>query len=250
MWGHLALQCMMVMEDRNETVIKKWHAGCLTGKDSEQEEEKPHKISLCLSALLCTSFSFQSADKADKDWETVTKMYHSIFARRFLSGSSLQQSVCACRICVFCASGEKLHSVSLLAYANANGECGSWGSAPPSSSSERKFCGESEGAAEANFNFFLKGRWGIPVLVEMPGCVFPDEKHTEAHVAIGVSDWWEANTTSPWHLGWLVRLALSGKVQGKKWEGGGELLPGGSKALSRILSFEGVCASVRADTWM
>lgn len=77
--------------NRNEKVFKKrkWHVGCLTGTDSEQEK-KAHKFTsvfslvVHLSALFCTSFSFQSADKtAGAGW--VTKIYQFIFARHFFS---------------------------------------------------------------------------------------------------------------------------------------------------------------------
>lgn len=117
----------------------------MSAREDSEQEKKVIKKSVYLSALFCTSFFFSicqqdSNSRVSKDGETVTKnIRQSIFARHLFSDLSLQQqSVCACRICVFFYAGsEKLHCVSLLAYANARGGCGRWGGAPPSSSREK-----------------------------------------------------------------------------------------------------------------
>lgn len=80
------------------------------------------------------SFSFQSQHNRELQqtwWQVaVTKTWQPIFPRLFSwrvqEPNSCLECMCVRRMCVLCAGGEKLHCVSLLAYANVTGECGSW----------------------------------------------------------------------------------------------------------------------------
>lgn len=259
MRGHL--RCMMEMEGRycgaGDQIVRVTCRGWLTVSRKRERQEcfLSGYLSICplLHALLLSISWQDSYSRPGKDRETVTKICQSMFPWLIFSGMSqtpvwsnvyVRTDICVCFVSVV----KKLHCVSLPAYANATGECGSWGGggALLRLLAARKFCGKSDGAAEANFNFF-KRTLRNSCFCWNAGCVFPDEKHTGAHVAISVSGWWEANTTLPWHLGWLVRLASPGREQIKMRRGGGDYCLV-EVELSWILSLEGGCACVCA--WM
>ncbi len=133
--------------------------------------------------------TWQGSGDSDKNMSVHLSLTHLFWHEPTpVWGNVCARTIYVC-VCVFCASGEKLCCVYLLAYANATGECGSWGKALLRLLAARKFCVESDEAAEANFNFFFKRTLRNSCFCRNAGCVFPDEKHTGAHAAISVSGW-------------------------------------------------------------
>lgn len=118
---------------------------CQGGQWTKTEKKSHKKICLYPSALFCTSFSFQSANKtATADWVRTGRQWQKIYVSLSLLDTSSLTWACSSKVYVlagyvffFYAGSEKLHCVSLLAYANARRGCGRWGGAPPSSSREK-----------------------------------------------------------------------------------------------------------------
>ena len=72
------------------------------------------------------------------------------------------------------------------------------------------------------------------------------------------SVWWEANTTLPWHLGWLVRLASPGREEiknekgGRKWSAELNIILGGYACVCvcGYMNWAGVCGRVARELWI
>lgn len=70
-------------------------------------------------------------------WQAYINLFLLDTSSLLCAGAS-QKCLCLQNMCVLCQRW-KLQCVSLLTYANVNGECGSWGSVPPSSRSVGSF---------------------------------------------------------------------------------------------------------------
>lgn len=210
-------------------------------------------------------FSFKSANEtATADLTRIRRQWQKYVNLSFLlffSGMCLSQTpvwsnvyvrVCAYRICidvwVFCAGGKKKNSIVSLCSPMLMWR-GSWGSAPRLLAA-RKFCGESEGGAGANFNLFFKRTLRNSCFCWNAGCVFPDEKHTGGSCCYQCERLVRGKhslTLTPWMIS---QVGLAWKRADKNEKGGAGLLLGGSKALSWILSLEGgvaVCVCGRMN---
>lgn len=189
-------------------------------EEGEQEQKMPQKtlsLSVCpFLHLLILSICQQDSDsRLGEDWETVTK---KIYMSVYLCSTPLLWLEPAAAKCV-CLAGyvfffsyagsEKLHCVFLLAYANARGGCGRWGGAPPSSIREKGSFGANQRELQKPILTCSSKDAEEFLLLSNAGLCFPWMKNTSAaDVAISVSDWREANTTSPWHLEMISQVGL------------------------------------------
>lgn len=124
----LALECVIMMGDRNEIIKqRKWHLRGRRGKKVAQI------VSLSLHAYLhpCKQQIGQDLKEGDKNISI------NLCSTLQEPNSSLQQSVCAYRMCV---SLPWQNHMTLFVYANVNGECGRWGMYSLSFEHFKKFC--------------------------------------------------------------------------------------------------------------
>lgn len=121
--------------------------------------------------------------------------------------------LCVQNVSIFLTSGEKLHCVPLLAYANATGECRSCGSAARAPAAG-KLCGESfSGSQKPISSSSAEDGEEFRCSLERRLCFSPDGKINPELMLPLV---WEVITVLPWHLGWLVGSASPGREQIKK----------------------------------